>query len=85
MKKESISTYIIALLVLSSLLALPTRLSAQSTQKLTDEEKVYISSVLVHFHKIGLFNKVNDSELYNFLKRKNIKKYVKSVASGLVL
>ena len=39
MKKESISTYIIALLVLSSLLALPTRLSAQSTQKLTDEEK----------------------------------------------
>ena len=38
MKKESISTYIIALLVLSSLLALPTRLSAQQIKIQTKKE-----------------------------------------------
>ena len=65
MKKESISTYIIALLVLSSLLALPTRLSAQSTQKLTDEEKEeipFFQGLMVGVDVYGFLNQALGSD-----------------------
>ena len=65
MKKESISTYIIALLVLSSLLALPTRLSAQSTQKLTDEEKEeipFFQGLMVGVDIYGFLNQALGSD-----------------------
>ena len=47
MKKRSISTYIIALLALSSLLALPTRLSAQQIKIQTKEEAEALDSKLL--------------------------------------
>ena len=65
MKKRSISTYIIALLVLSSLLALPTHLSAQSTQLLKDEakeEQPFFQGVMVGVDVYGFLNQALGSD-----------------------
>ena len=65
MKKRSISTYIIALLALSSLLALPTRLSAQSIQILKDgekEEKPFFQGIMVGVDVFGFLNQALGSD-----------------------
>ena len=67
MKKESISTYIIALLVLSSLLALPTRLSAQQIKIQTKEEAetekpAFFQGVMVGVDVFGFLNQALGSD-----------------------
>ena len=66
MKKRSISTSIIALLALSSLLALPTRLSAQSTKLLKDEEKKekpFFQGIMVGVDVFGFLNQALGSDV----------------------
>ena len=65
MKKRSISTYIIALLALSSLLALPTRLSAQNIKILKDgekEEKPFFQGIMVGVDVFGFLNQALGSD-----------------------
>ena len=65
MKKRSISTYIIALLTLSSLLALPTRLSAQNIKILKDgekEEKPFFQGIMVGVDVFGFLNQALGSD-----------------------
>ena len=65
MKKRSISTYIIALLALSSLLVWPTRLSAQSIQILKDgekEEKPFFQGIMVGVDVYGFLNQALGSD-----------------------
>jgi len=65
MKKKSISISIIALLVLSSLLACPTRLSAQSTRPLQTEEtekQPFYQGVMVGVDVFGFLNQVLGSD-----------------------
>ena len=67
MKKRSISTYIIALLALSSLLALPTRLSAQQIKIQTKEEAetekpAFFQGVMVGVDVFGFLNQALGSD-----------------------
>ena len=65
MKKRSISTYIIALLALSSLLALPTRLSAQNIKTLKNgekEEKPFFQGIMVGVDVFGFLNQALGSD-----------------------
>ena len=65
MKKKSISTYIIALLALSSLLALPTRLSAQEVLILKEgekEEKPFFQGIMVGVDVLGFLNQALGSD-----------------------
>ena len=65
MKKRSISTYIIALLALSSLLALPTHLSAQNIKILKDgekEEKPFFQGIMVGVDVYGFLNQALGSD-----------------------
>lgn len=65
MKKRSISTYIIALLALSSLLALPTRLSAQNIKILKEgekEEKPFFQGIMVGVDVFGFLNQALGSD-----------------------
>ena len=66
MKKKSISTSIIVLLALSSLLALPTRLSAQSTKLLKDGETAQqplFQGVMVGVDVYGFLNQALGSDI----------------------
>ena len=66
MKKRSISTYIIALLALSSLLALPTRLSAQDIKTSKDEveeEKPFFQGIMVGVDVFGFLNQALGSDV----------------------
>ena len=66
MKKKSISTSIIVLLALSSLLALPTRLSAQSTKFLKDgekQEKPFFQGIMVGVDVFGFLNQALGSDV----------------------
>ena len=66
MKKRSISTSIIVLLALSSLLALPTRLSAQSTKLLKDgekKEKPFFQGITVGVDVFGFLNQALGSDV----------------------
>ena len=66
MKKRSISTYIIVLLALSSLLALPTRLSAQNIRMLKDgekEEMPFFQGVMVGVDVYGFLNQALGSDI----------------------
>ena len=66
MKKRSISTSIIVLLALSSLLALPTRLSAQSTKLLIDgekQEKPFFQGIMVGVDVFGFLNQALGSDV----------------------
>ena len=65
MKKRSISTYIIVLLALSSLLALPTRLSAQDTLTIKNEvkkEKPFFQGIMVGVDVYGFLNQALGSD-----------------------
>ena len=64
MKKKSISTYIIALLVLSSLLICPTRLSAQSLRTLNQEteKQPLFQGIMVGVDVYGFLNQVLGSD-----------------------
>ena len=65
MKKRSISTYIIALLALNSLLALPTRLSAQNIKTLKNgekEEKPVFQGIMVGVDVFGFLNQALGSD-----------------------
>lgn len=67
MKKRSISTYIIALLALSSLLALPTRLSAQqikiqTKEKAETEKPAFFQGVMVGVDVFGFLNQALGSD-----------------------
>ena len=65
MKKESISTYIIALLVLSSLWGMPTRLQAQEIKVLSEEkqeEQPLFQGVYVGLDVFGFLNQALGSD-----------------------